>query len=172
MSRLNTILLLSLLSLLFVCGCEVGDDPGGGDEVVPGQAIAGTWFVEDTVDANVPQTQPGGVDKQIEAGAFVGFRITITPSVSEVAYVTQGNISPVIFPPQGTLVVEESDDFAVGAEITRQPDLIPMTVQVFESDSLQIEFAVGGDSSIPANNSREAGISGNYRLMMMRQQTQ
>ncbi|MEO0334175.1 MAG: hypothetical protein AAF223_21310, partial [Bacteroidota bacterium] len=76
MFRLNTILLLFLSSLMFVCGCEVGDDPGGGNEVVPGQAIAGTWFVEDTADAVVPQTQPGGVDKQIESGEFVGFRIT------------------------------------------------------------------------------------------------
>lgn len=157
-----------------VWGCKENNGTNGGDEVATGQAIAGTWFVRDTTDAIVPQTAPDGVEKQVEAGDFAGFRITITPSLSEVAYITQGTVSPAIFPPQGTLVVEESDDFTAGAEVIRQPDLVPMTIQLFEADTAYIEvnFSVGRDSSIPASNSRRAGISGAYQLTMIKQQTQ
>jgi len=160
--------------LLVVGSCKENNGTDDGDEVVIGQAIAGTWSVRDTTDVIVPQTAPGTVEKQVAPGDFVGFRLIITPSLSEVAYTTQGTISPVIFPPQGTLVVEESDDFLEGAQVIRQPDLVPMTIQLFEADtaSLQIKFSIGRDSYTPAGNSRTFGISGGYQLTLIKQPTQ
>ncbi|MEM6844421.1 MAG: hypothetical protein AAF632_19535 [Bacteroidota bacterium] len=175
MIQSKKILALLLLIYASLWSCKENGIGGGNDgEVVPGQAIAGTWFVRDTTDAVVDLLTFEGVEEQVEPGDFVGFRLTITPSLSEVAYITQGNVSPVIFPPQGTLVIEESDDFSVGAEVIRQPDLVPMNIQLFEADtaSLQITFSAGLDSSIPGDNSRASGISGDYQLTMTRQQTQ
>ncbi|WKN41519.1 hypothetical protein [Tunicatimonas pelagia] len=166
--------LLLFLLAISIWGCRENDDSGGGNEVVPGQAIAGTWLVRDTTDAVVDLDTPPGIEAQVEAGDFAGFRLTITPTLSEVAYISQGNISPAIFPPQGTLVIEESDNFSVGAEVIRQPDLVPLTIQLFEADtaSLQITFSAGLNSSIPTDNSRISGISGSYQLTMTKQQTQ
>ncbi|MGB3587898.1 MAG: hypothetical protein WBA23_15225 [Tunicatimonas sp.] len=174
MTQLSKLPLLLLLTLGSTWGCKENNGTNGGDEVVAGQEIAGIWFIRDTTDVVVNLTTPEGVEKQVKAGDFAGFRITITPRLSEVAYTTQGTISPAIFPPQGTLVVEESDDFLVGAQVIRQPDLVPMDIQLFEADTAYIEigFSVGGDSSIPAGNSRVSGISGGYQLTLIKQQTQ
>ena len=165
MIKSSTFAILPLIFLSLIWGCkEDGGSNGGG--TVPGQAISGIWAINDTADAVVPE----GEQKITEAGDFVGFRLTITPSLDEVAYTTQGTISPVIFPAQGRLEVEEEDDFQAGAEVVRYPDLVPMNMTVYEADSLLVEFSIDFDSSIPAENSRQLGITGSYRLWFMKQQ--
>jgi hypothetical protein len=152
---------LTALTLL-LSGCFDDGGSGGNDSSSPAQAIAGTWFVRDSTDVTIPESAREVLD-------LTNFRITVTPTLTRVNYTTAGS-TPAVFPPQGTLVVDDDADFRAGAEVLRQPDLVVMDMIVPEDTTLRIEFNIGMDSSIPANNSRVARIEGGYVFVLRKQE--
>ena len=146
-------------ALLLAWGCKDDSGTDDGDEVVPGQAIAGTWSVGETGSVTGPT-----------ADQFENFQLTITALASRVNYTTQGNGNKIVFPDSGTLEVESSDNFSSGAEVIRQPDLVPMTMTLLPEGTLRIVFTISADSHAPATNGRTTGIAGQYTFILEKQQ--
>ena len=128
----------------------------------PAQAIAGTWFVRDSTDVTIPESAQDVLD-------LSNFRITITPTITRVNYTTAGS-TPAVFPPQGTLVVDDDADFRAGTDVLRQPDLVTMNMTLPQDTVLEITFSIGMDSNIPAENSRVARIEGGYEFKLRKQE--
>lgn len=143
-----------ILSLATACG---DDTPDPATEEVPGQELAGTWAVSEANDVTGPA-----------ADQFTGFSISITANASAVSYTTTGGGDPLVFPEQGTLIVEATDNFEEGAEVLREPDNVPMTVSLSESgDAMDLTFTI--DIGTTAANGRIAGINGEYNFSLSRQ---
>ena len=150
---------LMAFSLLLTWGCKDDTGTDDDDEVVPGQAIAGTWSVGEDGSVTGPT-----------ADQFEDFQLTITALASRVTYSALGNGNKIVFPDAGTLEVESRDNFSAGAEVIRQPDLLPMNMTLNESDTtLRIEFRISADSYAPDNNSRVMGIEGDYVFNLKKQ---
>jgi len=147
---------MSILVLSLVTAC--GDDtPDPATEEVPGQELAGTWAVSEANDVTGPA-----------ADQFTGFSISITANASAVSYTTTGGGDPLVFPEQGTLIVEATDNFEESAEVLREPDNVPMTVSLSESgDAMDLTFTI--DIGTTAANGRIAGINGEYNFSLSRQ---
>ena len=143
-----------ILSLATACG---DDTPDPATEEVPGQELAGTWAVSEANDVTGPA-----------ADQFTGFSISITANASAVSYTTTGGGDPLVFPEQGTLIVEATDNFEESAEVLREPDNVPMTVSLSESgDAMDLTFTI--DIGTTAANGRIAGINGEYNFSLSRQ---
>lgn len=156
------IICLTAFALVLAWGCKEDSGTDNGGEVVPGQAISGTWAI----------TDPSNVSGKA-ADQFENFQLTVTVLASRVSYSALGNSNKIVFPDAGTLEVEASDNFVTGAEVIRQPDLLPMHMMLNENDStLRIEFEISADSYLPANNSRVAGIDGGYTFILKKQPQQ
>jgi len=152
---------LTALTLL-LSGCFDDGGSGGDDSSSPAQPIAGTWFVRDSTDVTIPESAQEVLD-------LSNFRITVTPTLTRVNYTTAGS-TPAVFPPQGTLVIDDDADFRAGTEVLRQPDLVIMDMILPEDTTLRIEFNIGMDSSIPTENSRVARIEGGYVFVLRKQE--
>lgn len=150
--------------ILLFSGCKDDGGSGTGGGIALGQAIAGTWVVTDSVSVTVPD------NSIITPEQFGSFLLTITPSLNGVLYTTQGSASPIVFPSSGTLLVNQEDDFSSGAVVTRQPDMIPMTMTLMQDDLLQIVLSVEADSSVPADHSRQTKIEGEYTFNLVKQE--
>nr|WKN39738.1 hypothetical protein K4G66_13665 [Tunicatimonas sp. TK19036] len=149
------------ITLLLAAGCKDDTDSDNGNDVGPGQAIAGTWFVKDSTGVTGPT-----------ADQFQNFQLSITALASRVNYTAQGNNNKIVFPDAGSLEVETRDNFVNGAEVIRQPDLVPMTMTLNEADTtLRIVFTISADSFVPVEQGRIAGIAGEYTFNLKKQQT-
>lgn len=143
-----------ILSLATACG---DDTPDPATEEVPGQELAGSWVVSEANDVTGPA-----------ADQFTGFSISITANASAVSYTTTDGGDPLVFPEQGTFIVEATDNFEEGAEILREPDNVPMTVRISEDgDVMDMTFTI--DIGTTAANGRMAGINGEYNFSLSRQ---
>lgn len=156
----------ALLGVLLVTSCKK-DGPGGSDDPeVPGAKLAGTW-------AAVQDNAITGPSDDIEA-KFAGFTITITPTASQVSYnaSADGGGDPLVFPTSGTFDVEASDNFETGAQITRQPDGVPVTATLSNNgQTLTLEFNIATQNAgIKPNNARVAGIDGDYVFILDKQE--
>jgi len=152
---------LTALTLLF-SGCFDDSSGEGNDSSSPAQPIAGTWFVRDSTDVTIPESAQDLLD-------LSNFRLTVTPTLTRVNYTTAGS-TPAVFPPQGTLVVDDDADFRAETDVLRQPDLVVMDMILPEDTTLRIEFNIGMDSSIPVENSRVSRIEGGYVFVLRKQE--
>ena len=142
------------LSLAVACG-DTSPEPATED--VPGQELAGTWAVSEANDVTGPA-----------ADQFTGFSISITANASAVSYTTTGGGDPLVFPEQGTFIVEATDNFEDGAEVLREPDNVPVSVRISEDgDVMDMTFTI--DIGTTATNGRMAGINGEYNFTLNRQ---
>lgn len=154
MKTLNNLFAVASLFALLSFGACKEDTPDGGTDEVPGQSLEATWAVTDASNVSGPA-----------ADQFTGFSITINASASGVTYTTSGGGDPLVFPAQGTLIVEPSDDFDAGAEVLREPDNVPMTINLSQDgDVMDIDFTI--DVGV---NARVAGINGEYSFTLNRQ---
>jgi len=147
---------MGILVLTFAAAC--GDNtPDPATEDVPGQDLSGTWAVSEATDVTGPA-----------ADQFTSFSITITANASAVSYTTSGGGDPLVFPEQGTFIVEATDNFEESAEVLREPDNVPITVRLSEGgDVIDMTFTI--DIGTTASNGRVAGINGEYNFTLTRQ---
>jgi len=142
------VVLILLAALSTGCG-EDTPDPGTTD--IPGEEISGTWSVVDPSDVTGPA-----------ADQFENFTLTVTATASEVSYVSTNNGDPIVFPDQGTIVVDATDNFEDGAEVLREPDNVPVTVNLSEGgEVLNLTFTIE-----VGTNARTSGINGEYNFRM------
>lgn len=143
-----------IISLATACG---DDTPDPATEEVPGEELAGTWAVNEANEVTGPA-----------ADQFTSFSITITANASAVSYTTSGGGDPLVFPEQGTFIVEATDNFEEGAEVLREPDNVPVTIRLSENgDVMDMTFTI--DIGTTAANGRMAGINGEYNFTLNRQ---
>lgn len=147
---------MGILVLLFATAC--GDNtPDPATEEVPGQDLSGTWAVIEANDVTGPA-----------ADQFTSFSITITATASAVSYTTSGSGDPLVFPDEGTFIVEATDNFEEGAEVLRERDNVPITVRLSEDgDVMDMTFTI--DIGTTASNGKIAGINGEYNFTLNRQ---
>jgi len=144
----------AVILLLFVVVACGDDTPDPTTQEVPGEELAGTWLVNEAADVTGPA-----------ADQFTNFSITITATASEVSYVTSGSGDPLVFPDQGTFIVEATDDFEQGAEVLRDEDNVPITVNLSEGGNvMNLTFTI--DVGTTASNGRVAGINGEYNFRL------
>ncbi|WPP48523.1 hypothetical protein [Catalinimonas niigatensis] len=151
----------AVLSLLLISAC--GDDtPDPTTDPIPGQAISGTWFVEEPSDVTGPV-----------ADQFSDFIITITATSSEVNYTTnteQINAEQIVFPKLGTFAVEESDNFTSGADVMRGPDNVSTEITLSEGGNVMtMVFTITG---LNEENARVTEVAGEYVFRLQKQQQQ
>jgi len=145
--------LATILTLVFSVGCKK-DDPNPPSQDVPGQALAGTWTVTEANNVTGPA-----------ADQFSNFSITITANASGVNYTTTNSGDELVFPDAGSFVVEASDDFDEGAEVLREPDNVPVDINLLEGgDVMNMTFTI--DISTASINGRVAGINGEYNFTL------
>ncbi|MFP4090256.1 MAG: hypothetical protein ACLFUB_08875 [Cyclobacteriaceae bacterium] len=159
MNHISKFLYLSVfVSLVFVTACKK-DDPDPEPEVVPGEALRGTWVA----------TQDNAVTGPA-ADQFANFSITITPTADQVSYTTnvaeiQGD--PLVFPASGTFIVDATDNFQTGAEVLRETDDVSINMDLSEDGNvLTMNFTIAVDAVV---NGRVAGINGEYTFILNKQ---
>lgn len=147
-----------IISVLFTMACKEDPVDPGTDEV-PGEELSGTWTVTDANDVTGPA-----------ADQFTSFSITITANAAGVTYTTSGGGDPLVFPEQGSLIVEATDNFDEGAEVLREPDNVPLTINLSEDGAvMNMTFTI--DVGTTAANGRVAGINGEYNFRLEAQGT-